>query len=274
MIPTWVTKYIKAANPEERHFMEIIKDVFAYVWQGQGNNANSYALRYHLDGAPKYLLIDPGHNVIATPMRDPRNRQVMMLHEEPGLETLVEHLKKDGIATGDIGLIINTHGHIDHCEAAFVLAGDYGIRVGLHREDRDVCRRGMGDMLRLAGAGKEEAEAVGPDLFLQEGELLLGKPDPVRLQIIHTPGHSAGSISIYWPEKKTLIAGDVIFYRSTGRWDLPGGDIRLLKQSVSRLAELDCELLLTGHPYGHPGIIKGKKEVQTNFSFALHHVLV
>ncbi len=253
--------------------MEVIQDVFAYVWQGQGNNANSYALRYRVDGQAKYVLIDPGHKVIATPVMDPRSRKAMQLQEEEGLEMLVENLRKDGIDLKDVGLIINTHGHIDHCEASFALAQEAGIPIALHEKDKDVSHRGMANMLTMAGEKPDDGQ-LEPDLYLQEGELRLGKPDPITLQIIHTPGHSPGSVSVYWPEKKTLIAGDVIFYRSTGRWDLPGGDIRQLKESVTRLASLDCELLLTGHPYGHPGIIKGKKEIQTNFNFALHQVLM
>lgn len=254
--------------------MELIKDVFAYIWQGQGNNSNSYALRFYVDKLAKYVLIDPGHEVIATPMMDPRNRQMVKLHQEPGLEVLLEQLRKDGIEAKDIGLIINTHGHIDHCDAGFSLAAKTGVRVALHQKDKEMCNRTIMDMMGMGGADKDKKKNREPDLFLEEGELRLGKPDPIVLQIIHTPGHSPGSVSIYWPEKKALIAGDVIFYRSTGRWDLPGGDMRLLKQSVARLADLDCDLLLSGHPYGHPGIIKGKKEIQTNFSFALHQVLV
>lgn len=254
--------------------MELVKDIFAYIWQGQGNNCNSYAIRYNVDSQTKYALIDPGHEVVSTPMTDPRNPRAVRLYEEPGMDVLVGHLRKDGIELDDIGLIINTHGHIDHCDASFALAATTGARVALHEQDKDMCNMSIMDVLGIdIGQKKEKKERV-PDLYLQEGELRLGKPDPVVLQIIHTPGHSPGSISIYWPEKKALFAGDVVFYRSTGRWDLPGGDLALLKKSIANLAKLDCELLLSGHPYGHPGIIKGKKEIQTNFSFILHQMLI
>lgn len=250
--------------------MQLVKDVFAYVWQGQGNNCNSYALRYQVDGVPKYVLIDPGHEAVTA--MDPRSGQAARMYQEPGLETLIVALHKDGIEPQDIPLIVNTHGHMDHCDAGFALAARTGARVGVHEKDREMCNRTARDMF---GIGPEETEKKKrePDLFLEEGELRLGQPEPILLRILHTPGHSPGSISIYWSEKKVLIAGDVMFYRSTGRWDLPGGDLGLLRQSVARLAELDCEYLLTGHPYGHPGIIKGKKEIQANFSFALSNVL-
>jgi len=74
-------------------------------------------------------------------------------------------------------------------------------------------------------------------------------------------------VTIYWPERRLLIAGDCIFYRSTGRADLPGGDARQLGQTIEKLSKIDIEHLLCGHPYGHPGIISGKEEVQENFNF-------
>ena len=71
-----------------------------------------------------------------------------------------------------------------------------------------------------------------------------------------------------------LIAGDVIFYRSTGRVDLPSGSVKTLKQIIARLSELDIEYVLCGHPYGHPGIIKGKNAVHECFEFIKRNVLL
>jgi glyoxylase-like metal-dependent hydrolase (beta-lactamase superfamily II) len=70
-----------------------------------------------------------------------------------------------------------------------------------------------------------------------------------------------------------LIAGDLIFYRSTGRVDLPGGDARALKASIERLSRLDIEYVLCGHAYGHSGLIEGAEEVRSNFEFLLDHLL-
>ena len=94
------------------------------------------------------------------------------------------------------------------------------------------------------------------------------------MDCFHSPGHSPGHITIYWPDKKVLIAGDVIFYRSTGRVDLPGGSAKTLRQSIERLSQLDIEYLLCGHPYGHPGIIRGKAAVQENFEFIKKNILL
>jgi glyoxylase-like metal-dependent hydrolase (beta-lactamase superfamily II) len=111
------------------------------------------------------------------------------------------------------------------------------------------------------------------DLFLGEGNLDLGRESPVQLEVFHSPGHSPGHTTFYWAQEKVLIAGDLIFYRSTGRVDLPGGDPRALKNSIERLSELDIEYVLCGHPYGHSGVIEGADEVRQNFEFLRTNIL-
>jgi len=96
--------------------------------------------------------------------------------------------------------------------------------------------------------------------FLKEGELKLGSKS---FQVIHTPGHSPGSISLYWPEKKALFTGDVVFPMGVGRTDFPGGDGALLRDSIERLARLDAEYLLSGHGE----VIKGRQNILRNFAY-------
>ncbi len=101
-------------------------------------------------------------------------------------------------------------------------------------------------------------EAFQPQFFLNEGDLAVNGMD---FKIFHTPGHSPGSISIYWTEKKALFTGDLIFKDGVGRTDLPGGNGKELKESIKRLEELDVEYLLSGHG----DVIFGKQEVDRNF---------
>ena len=103
-----------------------------------------------------------------------------------------------------------------------------------------------------------DIDAIKPDFFLQEGDLSL---DDLELQVILTPGHSPGSVCLYWSDQKVLFTGDVVFKEGLGRTDLPGGDGAKLKASIKRLAELDVEWLLSGH--GDP--VSGEKEVKANF---------
>jgi len=97
-----------------------------------------------------------------------------------------------------------------------------------------------------------------PAFFLQEGDLVIGDK---AFQVILTPGHSPGSVCLYWPEKKALFTGDVVFSQSIGRTDLPGGSGRQLKESIMRLAELDVDILCPGHG----DVVTGRENVKKNF---------
>jgi glyoxylase-like metal-dependent hydrolase (beta-lactamase superfamily II) len=215
--------------------MQIIENLCGYVWQGSDNNCNSYVLKGALKGK-KHLVIDPGH--LVTPF-----------YHQAGLEILLEKMAEDGIDGDSIGCVVLTHGHPDHCEAAVSLREENHALVALHEAD-------SGLFSNLGGK---------VDIFLEEGTLQLDGDD--ALQIIHSPGHTPGHVTLYWPSQKVLIAGDCIFYRSVGRADLPGGDYRILKKTIERLSRLDLEYLLCGHAYGNPGILIGRDEIQENFRF-------
>ena len=81
-------------------------------------------------------------------------------------------------------------------------------------------------------------------------------------QVLLAPGHSPGSICLYWPDKRVLVTGDVVFNQGIGRTDLPGGNGKLLKESIKKLAALEVEYLLPGHGE----IVAGKKSVDANFN--------
>jgi len=223
--------------------MQLEKNLYGYIWQGKDNNCNSYLIADCLD-QNKHLLIDPGH--IKTKVAN-----------ESALEVLLKGIQDDGLDPGSIGLILLTHCHPDHIEAASFFQTRLKAKVALHRAEAEIYQQ-MGGMA---------------DLLLDEGDLILGT-QPLKLDIFHSPGHSPGHITIYWPEKKVLIAGDLIFYQSTGRTDLPGGSLSEMKQSIIRLSSLDIEWLLSGHPYGHPGIIQGAENVKKNFQFLLQQLMI
>jgi glyoxylase-like metal-dependent hydrolase (beta-lactamase superfamily II) len=81
--------------------------------------------------------------------------------------------------------------------------------------------------------------------------------------VFDTPGHSPGSVCLYWPEVKVLFTGDVIFNQGIGRTDLPEGSGARLKESIKLIKDLDVEILLSGHG----DILTGKEAVQENFRF-------
>ncbi len=212
--------------------MKLDNDLYAYIWKSTAeNNCNSYAI-----GGDMPLVIDPGHQHL--------------------VKNLVTQMEKDGNRLEDIRLILATHGHPDHFEAAQTFARD-GVMMSLHADEAKFLRDVGGQFYSAMGG---EMPRLNASFYLKEGELRCGSR---TFQILHTPGHSPGSISIYWPEKKALFTGDVVFPMGVGRTDFPGGDGMLLRDSIEKLAKLDAEWLLAGHGE----VIKGKKNIERNFAY-------
>ncbi|MBM3132254.1 MAG: MBL fold metallo-hydrolase [Chloroflexi bacterium] len=235
--------------------MQLIDNLYAYVWKGWGNNAHSYLFRDVLSGARPHVIVDPGY--------------VVNEIGEACLKNLVALMARDGIKAEEIGLIINTHSHVDHCGASEAIAsmGKDGDRAHITlTEVEDAYRRTTGlELHKMIGLRIEEFE---PDFYIREGDFDLvrgGKTFP--LQIVSTPGHCPGSISVYDPVHGALITGDAVFNGSIGRTDFPGGDGAVLKRSIEKLAELDVEYLLPGHSTEFGDIIRGKDRVKKNFEF-------
>jgi len=240
--------------------MQLIDNLYGYPWMGTGNNCNSYFFANVLEGSSPHIIIDPGH--ITNEMG------------EQCLISLVKLIEADGFKTSDIGLIMNTHTHIDHYQANLELqemtaksSSSNNIekaQIALH-EEADQYRKTAGTRWAQMFGDKMKFEA---DFFIKEGDLSLGKGENnLDLQIIHTPGHGPGHICIYWRKNKALITGDIVFVASVGRTDLPGGDGNLLKQSIERLSEFDAQYLFTGHSTEYGWMLSGKDKVEHNFNF-------
>jgi glyoxylase-like metal-dependent hydrolase (beta-lactamase superfamily II) len=202
--------------------MEVFKGLHAFIWHdNRENNCNAFLIE-----GEKNILIDPGH-------------QHLFRHVEKGL--LQRKLTRE-----DIDTVIITHGHPDHLEGANLFSAPT-----LKAMDEGEYRM----VKKLAGSYFKVPEM---DYFLQEGDLKIGA---AMFEVIHSPGHSPGSICLYWPEKKVLFTGDVVFREGIGRTDLPGGDGSQLKESIKKIAKLDVEYLLTGHG----DIVVGREAVRENF---------
>ncbi len=212
--------------------MKLDTDLYAYPWKSmQENNCNSYVI-----GGDFPVLIDPGHEHLA--------------------KGLITQMEKDGIPLESLRLLLITHIHPDHFEAASIFSRA-GVPLAMYPEEETFLKEVGGDFFRAFGLAMPDFKI---DLHVQEGELKLG---PKTFQVFHTPGHSPGSISLYWPEKKALFTGDVVFPMGVGRTDFPGGDGALLKKSIERLAKLDVEWLLSGHGE----VLKGKRNIERNFGY-------
>ena len=124
-------------------------------------------------------------------------------------------------------MIVITHAHIDHIGGAQKLRQLTGASVYMHEADKVLS--GQLEM-QAAWLGVETPEDPGIDTAAHEGDVL--RAGLIEAHVLHTPGHTPGSISIYLPLEGKLIAGDTLFEGSIGRTDLPGGDLAQIKRSI------------------------------------------
>jgi glyoxylase-like metal-dependent hydrolase (beta-lactamase superfamily II) len=150
--------------------------------------------------------------------------------------------------------ILNTHGHFDH------VAGNGTFEIppallGIHPEDRSLLRDGGGATL----FGLEIPPSPKPDLDLVDGcSLALGDR---QFTVMHTPGHTPGSICLLVSPDQALLTGDTLFRGGVGRTDLPGGNNKALHASLGRIARLPLETRI--YP-GHGGASTIRQELLTN----------
>jgi glyoxylase-like metal-dependent hydrolase (beta-lactamase superfamily II) len=140
--------------------------------------------------------------------------------------------------------ILITHGHIDHVGGALKLKRRTGAPILMNENDLPLVKM-MGQ--QAAWLGVETPEVAAPDENLADG-MTVGL-EKIPAQVIHTPGHTQGSVCLHLAPMKLLIAGDTLFAGSIGRTDLPGGNGRQIIDSIqSRLMTMADETrVIPGH---------------------------
>jgi hydroxyacylglutathione hydrolase len=137
-------------------------------------------------------------------------------------------------------LIVSTHGHWDHIGDNAALAAHTGAGIAVHALDRERLEypnRGMAPF---------DIPRSVPAVELAEGDLI--RFGELRLEVLHTPGHTEGSVSLLAADDGLLFSGDTLFAAGWGRVDLPGGSAEQMAASLARLARLDDRVrVFPGH---------------------------
>ncbi|MFP3908713.1 MAG: MBL fold metallo-hydrolase [Archaeoglobaceae archaeon] len=135
----------------------------------------------------------------------------------------------------EVDYLFLTHAHFDHATAAADVQ-KIGCKVVMHQQEYELIKSNMSQFFAR----------IEPDILVEGNEKF--EVGEFTLKIIHTPGHSAGSICLYEPEQKWLFSGDTVFpHGSFGRVDLPGGNALQLVESLQKLSEMDVEMIYPGH---------------------------
>ena len=172
---------------------------------------------------------------------DEQTREALVVDPGDEIGRILQVLKRHGLTVK--GIVI-THAHIDHIGGAQKLKKATGAPVYMNPNDAELQK-----MMEVQAGwlGVETPDAVEIDSpAMDGGKLVVGATE---FHVLHTPGHTQGSISLWIPSEGKLVAGDTLFRDSIGRTDLPGGDSRQILRSIhQKLLPLPEEtVVIPGH---------------------------
>jgi len=172
---------------------------------------------------------------------DELSKEAIVVDPGDNIEDILAVLRRHALR---VTAIIITHAHIDHIGGAAKLKAATGAPVLMNASDQELY-----DHLDVQASwlGMEAPTRTEIDTALRDGDLVtLG---PAEFRVLHTPGHTQGSVSLWIPAEQKLIAGDTLFRDSIGRTDLPGGNPRQILRSIEdKLLTLPEEtIVVPGH---------------------------
>ena len=181
-------------------------------------------------------------------LADARTREAIAIDTAiPSLAWIAEELTA---RDWTLKLIVSTHGHWDHTGDNAAVAAHTGADIAVHPLDRERLERP-----KPLFAPFEIPPSV-PAVELAEGDVIVF--GEIRLRVVHTPGHTEGSVCLLAEDDGRLYSGDTLFAGGWGRVDLPGGDPDAMVDSIARLAGLDDRIAVyPGH--GKATTIRGER---------------
>ncbi len=155
---------------------------------------------------------------------DETTRKAIVIDPGDDVSDIIAILERNRLT---VTMIVITHAHIDHIGGAEKLRTHTGAPVYMHEADKM-----LSDRLDMQASwlGVETPKDPGIDKPAREGDII--RAGSIEAHVLHTPGHTPGSISLYLPLEKKVIAGDTLFQGSIGRTDLPGGDTAQIGRSI------------------------------------------
>jgi hydroxyacylglutathione hydrolase len=171
-------------------------------------------------------------------LADERSREAIAIDTAiPSLAWISDEL---AARSWTLRLIVSTHGHWDHVGDNAAVAAHTGAPIAVHPLDRQ--RLVQPDALWAPFEIPPSVPAVD---LAEGGDVRFGE---IRLRVLHTPGHTEGSVCLLDADDGRLFSGDTLFAAGWGRVDLPGGDAEAMASSLSRLSDLEDRLgVLPGH---------------------------
>ena len=172
---------------------------------------------------------------------DETSREAIVIDPGDDIDQILALIKKH---TLQLKQIVITHAHIDHVGGAMKLRAATGAPILLNQNDYVLLK--MLDV-QAAWIGMRNPGKVEIDQSLEQADTV--KAGSLSAQVLHTPGHTEGSICLYFPAENKLIAGDTLFAGSIGRTDLPGGSFEKIIHSIHDrvLALPDETIVIPGH---------------------------